>query len=451
VITHLYTRIVPGNPHDGELREADVEINGMHYAWDRQSYPPKTRNLKALLAHELGHVLGLGHVYIPAKRVRSPALHEVAGYPNATALILFLTITLWQGSRSAIIALLTTLGIRRKWPTLATFPVALVVAESIYPMAFPWTSAVLLNAHPNWLQLADLGGPLLLSFWLAVVNAALTTAWLRRHKGHRRVATPVGIGAAIVFCVTVYGLLRVQAVEQSTAQTPTLRIGVVQGNIGVGANGDSAVIYREMSLTLVRTEPHLDLIIWPEGAVSYPTHVSKVSQFFRNHGLRDRRKGVGTGWLNVPVLSGMTIANNKVDEVTSGARRVGDLLNLGQTDLEDLSLSNAAVLVAPTGHVRGIYNKQHLMPIGEPAPFADWFPQMQTTAPPKTAYMVVGPAEALMLHELRLLVSICYEDILYKTFRATVQQLKPDLLVNVTNDRWFSGSAASKLYFAWLA
>lgn len=88
------------------------------------------------------------------------------------------------------------------------------------------------------------------------------------------------------------------------------------------------------------------------------------------------------------------------------------------------------------------------MPVGERAPFADWFPQMRTIAPPKTAYVVPRPADVLTLDAHRLYVSICYEDILYEPFRATVQQLMPDLLVNLTNDSWFSGSAASQLHFA---
>jgi hypothetical protein len=57
-ITRLYPRIVPGAAEDGDLREADIEINAVHSDWFSELAASR---LEALLAHELGHVLGLAH------------------------------------------------------------------------------------------------------------------------------------------------------------------------------------------------------------------------------------------------------------------------------------------------------------------------------------------------------------------------------------------------------
>lgn len=55
--THLRARDDPG--HEGELREADIEINAIAFRWSLRGDVKGIESLRAVLVHELGHVLGL--------------------------------------------------------------------------------------------------------------------------------------------------------------------------------------------------------------------------------------------------------------------------------------------------------------------------------------------------------------------------------------------------------
>jgi len=63
--TRLRPELRPGHASDGELREADLEVNGVQFDWSLHGETRNTLNLEALLVHELGHMLGLDHPCAP--------------------------------------------------------------------------------------------------------------------------------------------------------------------------------------------------------------------------------------------------------------------------------------------------------------------------------------------------------------------------------------------------
>jgi hypothetical protein len=58
--TTLYPNDAEGERF-GDVREADMELDGVDYRWSPTGEAAKTSSLQAIVAHELGHVLGLDH------------------------------------------------------------------------------------------------------------------------------------------------------------------------------------------------------------------------------------------------------------------------------------------------------------------------------------------------------------------------------------------------------
>ena len=103
------------------------------------------------------------------------------------------------------------------------------------------------------------------------------------------------------------------------------------------------------------------------------------------------------------------------------------------------TLLNSAIMISHEGKTKGTYNKRHLVPFGEYIPFRKWLPFLNPIV--GAVDFSAGKNNALMQLEgvgtMQLL--ICYEVIF--SGEVLSHTMRPDLMVNITNDAWFGVSA----------
>jgi apolipoprotein N-acyltransferase len=118
----------------------------------------------------------------------------------------------------------------------------------------------------------------------------------------------------------------------------------------------------------------------------------------------------------------------------------------GSLDIRGADTFNSAVLfTGEEGRSPQVYDKSHLVIMGEYVPLAEIFPWLRKLVPPGgdlTAGEISGVFE-LAESRVRIAPLICFEDSVARVVRRAAQKL-PHLLVNLTNDAWFGRSAGAE-------
>ena len=279
---------------------------------------------------------------------------------------------------------------------------------------FPWE--LLGNGlyrYPRLLQLADLTGVYGLSFGVVLVNVAIFQI-VKPVKG--RQPHPFRDLAAVCLIVALwlgYGYYRLEYFKELEANSPKVKVAVVQGNIKQGEKWDPKMVQATLTRygELSRAVAGARFIIWPETA----------APFF---------------YLRTPQLTA---------QVQTIARESGGYLLFGAPAWELTSQGeqyfNRAYLLSPQGEVVGTYDKAHLVPYGEYVPLKKYFPFIG-----KMVAMVgdfaEGPVGAVVsLPEGAVGPLICFESIFPYLSRAQVEN-GARLLVNLTNDAWYGTTSA---------
>ena len=344
-------------------------------------------------------------------------LTRFAGFNVVEAAAITGLFALVLGLQWALPAWLTTLLRERTGrSTLLIFPMAWAATEllqssvSIFPvhMALSWAW------QPLWIQTAELGGAMAVSFVMVAINAALwevVRGWLEHRELDRRAAAVL---AAWLIGIPAYGWIRIQQVEAQMLAAPQLRVGVVQGNFGIetyGARGLKPVILNELQrVTAALQKEGAEVVLWGETAYPY-------GRFSRQHEtdlpLEDPRR-IQRGF-DVPVIVGL---------VTRDA-----------TNANPYAWNTAWVLDSD-GRWGDRYDKNYPLMFGEAAP-PGIDPEWYLDKIPSASHLNRGDGPAAIeAAGYRFGALICYEDIL-GAFTREVANERVNALVNLTNDSWF--------------
>jgi len=268
-------------------------------------------------------------------------------------------------------------------------------------------------------QIADLGGVPLVS-WVVAFGGLTLTLTTRRFELEIRGAQKwkprwdFTAGVFVLGMTMVYGARSV--LHPTEKSVYTLRYAAIQPAVpqdpwrSAGITKVAEELTKGSEIALAQCGP-VDLLVWPESLA-------------------------GTGWREEP----------EFQKAVQKVRRVGARsLLTGSLDIRGNKTFNSAILfTGPEGQVPQVYDKTHLVIMGEYVPLADIFPWLRKLVPPGgdlTEGARVGIVE-LAGSGVKVAPLICFEDSVARVVRRAAQKL-PHLLVNLTNDAWFGRSAGA--------
>lgn len=379
------------------------------WALDPAAHPEPLRTRSVLgLGFVFGFVMNVGGFYWVVSTLRS-----FSGFSYVVCVLIASILWAYQGFLLGVFAWLYHRARRQGASNLIAACASLCVCEWLYPELFKHYFGNCLHATPLAVQVADLGGPLLVSGLLVAANVGIY-ALLRTLRGAPFDRFTVSVTAAMWAATLGYGAYRIHEVDQRIAAAPKVRVGLVQTNMGLTQKRDDPREglrrHIEQSLDLQKSTK-LDLLIWPESAFGWflPAHIANV------------RDIVFQGAIRVPTLFGGL----------SQRERDGRVMPF-----------NTAFMTDTDGSIVGTYDKTYLLAFGEYIPFGDRFPGLYELSPNSGHFAPGDHVQPVPFGRFRIGVLICYEDILPGFVSHAVRVGTPHLLANITNDAWFGDTHA---------
>ena len=302
---------------------------------------------------------------------------------------------------------------KTKIPMLVIFSVLYVFAEFLqahaWELSFPWGRlGTVIASRTTLIQTASLFGSLGVSLIVVFFNALIaeTAFALIRGKNRRRACLCL-ISAILIFTLNAtYGVLRISRVEKTRAVSDTVRVAVIQANLGSMTKWDTSLAdsiekYVELSDSVADKKPNIYL--WPETAVTTNMSNQNVMTFLKDFAKKR----------NATLVTG--IFNGEHGEY------------------------NALTAIRADGAVPEPYYKRELVPMGEYIPLSD---VLSVFVPDNFGNLTAG-TEATTLDTSfgKAGGIICYESIYPYVAREDVEA-GAEYFLMVSNDSWFDGSAA---------
>jgi len=372
----------------------------------------------------------------------APAVRDYGDLPAALAWLAFAVYAPLTGLQYGAVGLLDAMG-RAAWPRArrVLFVGAFVAVELVWPQLFHWSLGSPQALNPVVVQLADLGGPVVLSLVVVAANGAVDALLDALRAGARAARVEAALLAAVVAAACGYGAWRLDDFRTRLAAAPTVRVAVVQPlAIATGPQPSAPAAVEAALAARLREVGDVDLVVLPESAAPEPAYAVEPG---------------GDALLERELLA---LARRTRAARVRLARLAGAPLLLGATwrrvrarpdgEPEVLERRNALLLLGPDGASLGRYDKHALLAFGERLPgesLAPWLRDVLPSAGDFTAGPGPRPLAAPRAGgaELRVGPLICYEAVpSVLTADLCRADPPPDLLVNATNDVWFTAQGA---------
>ena len=371
-------------------------------------------------------------------------------------ILLWCGIGIWFALGFSIYAVMYRALRKTNLPQVVAGTTPLILLEWQQVNLFPSYAGAALISNPILVQIADLGGPLLLSAFVALLNCCIYSIgsaiaprlrirfWQKRKPNNssttqtppRPSNRPVNAIVSTVLLISstvLYGYFQLEKYQydensgKPASKSDALNIGVVQTNLVMLSKQELSLrshsTHLNQSRELLAQDP-VDLLIWPETAyvrgLRRPLPID--AQFIRAE-------------IEAPLLFGGT--------------------SVWQQDGQRVS-ANSVFLSNKEGVIDQVYDKNQLIPFAEYLPKIKDIPFFSTlnnilgnelvekyaTLSKKLFpnYQEFRPGEhsnALQLDDISIGTPICYEVIHPDYIREMVNTSRPELIVTLANDAWF--------------
>jgi len=304
----------------------------------------------------------------------------------------------------------------------------------------------------HFVQIADLVGACGLS-WVMVCVSCGAAALLRDQRDERR-WQPLAWSLVLLGLAVIYGHTRIELFSDPETET-TLNVALVQGSHDTTFDPnddprDAFGEYLQLSLLAKNEYPETDLIVWPEsmftaripwheviGSPSPPAEAeydqSQLTEYLDYVRDESKRKAEYVAHqLDVTMLVGTACIEYEGDV----ERRF-----------------NSALWLDASGQLQGRYDKMHPVMFGEYVPLGERLPWLYNLTPMPSGLTAGTSPIAVEVGSLVFAPSICFENTVPHLVRRQVRWLAdqgkdPDVLLTITNDGWFWGSALLDAHLA---
>ena len=320
-------------------------------------------------------------------------------------------------------------------------PALHVALEKLAPQLFPYYQGVT-QYRVEWVwQLASVLSVMSLSYLVMLTNCALAEIVYRRREGRGFPTAAVAVTVGLFVTNLGFGAWRMSDVEAQLEGAPELRVGVVQQEISMDVRlqqGAIEALRAWLDVTNTMGES-VDLLIWPEGAISFNPNSEREAQALGGRSpLAFFEELAGSGGFDF-IIGGGTIT--PLAEPNEFGRRY--------------EAYNSVYFFTDLGGLADRYDKMVPLPFGEYIPLSDTFPFLKGIIqgpgdfrPGTRPTRFVGETKAGMRYDFS--IPICYEaileDAMWPLYAAEDPEVPADgpvdLFVNITNDGWFGDTAS---------